>query len=311
VPESRAGGDTRYDVPGALSITVGLAALVFGFAKASTDGWGSVTTLASIAVALVLLVTFVLIELRSSHPLMPLRIPLDRNRGGAYLSALTIGAGIIGAFLFLIYYMQVVKHYSPIKTGLATLPITAIIVVAAGTATALLGRIGPRLIMAVGALIGAAGMLLLAQSTVSSAYTHILLCELIFGFGLGLVFTPLQNTATHGVNNHDAGVASALTNASQQIGGALGAALFNTFYATAVSSYLGSHVHSSVTSVHALVHGYDTAFTWAAIALVVAAAISFALIQSHPKDLIEAPAGEVDPPRAGGAVPAVAAINMS
>jgi EmrB/QacA subfamily drug resistance transporter len=292
VPESKAAGDTRYDIPGAISVTGGLAALVFGFAKASTDGWASATTLVSIALGVVLLFTFAISERRSSHPLMPLRIPLQRNRGGSYLATLAIGAGIIGAFLFLIYYMQVVKHYSPITTGLATLPITGIIVIAAGIATALLRRVGPRIIMTVGSTIGAAGMLLLAQSTVSSAYTHILASELIFGFGLGLAFTPLQNTATHGVANDDAGVASALTNATQQIGGALGAALFNTFYATAVTSYLASHAHSSVVQIHALVHGYDTAFLWSAGALALGAIVSFVLIQTHPADGRETTADE-------------------
>ncbi len=210
-------------------MTAGLVAIVYGFTRASTDGWGSSTTLSLLAAGLILLGAFVVIELRSTHPLLPMRIPLDRNRGGSYLAAIAVGGAMLGTFVFLSYYLQLVKHYSPVKTGLAVVPISGIIILAAVVATKLLPRLGPRLVMSAGGVIGAGGMLLLAQTTVSSSYlAHILPAELVLGFGMGLVFIPLQNTATHGVDPNDAGAASALTNASQQIGGALGTALFNT-----------------------------------------------------------------------------------
>jgi len=285
VPESRAEGTTRYDVPGAASVTAGLVAIVYGFTRASTDGWGSSTTLGLLAAGVVLLAAFVAIELRSTHPLLPMRIPLDRNRGGSYLAAIAVGGAMLGTFVFLSYYLQLVKHYSPVKTGLAVVPISGIIIVAAVVATKLLPRLGPRLVMSAGGVIGAGGMLLLAQTTVSSSYVaHILPAELVLGFGMGLVFIPLQNTATHGVDPNDAGAASALTNASQQIGGALGTALFNTFYTVAVASYLAANGHGASTLPHALVHGYDRAFSLAAAAILLAAIVAFSLIRGQRRE---------------------------
>ena len=169
MPESRATGDTRYDIPGAATVTAGLVAIVYGFTKAGSDGWGSATTLGLLAGGLALLAIFVAIELRSSHPLLPMHIPLQRNRGGSYLAAITVGGAMLGAFVFLSYYLQIVRHYSPVKTGLATVPISGIIIIAALVATRLLLLIGPRLVMTAGGLIGAGGMVLLAQTTVRAA----------------------------------------------------------------------------------------------------------------------------------------------
>lgn len=286
ISESKAHGTTRYDLPGATTVTLGLVSLVYGFTKAETDGWGSGTTLSLIGLGLALLVAFVAIERRSSHPLLPLRIPLDRNRGGAYLTALAAGAGMSSAFLFLVYYLQVVAGYSAIESGLASLPSTVGVIVAAGAAGPLVAKIGPRLVMSAGALIAAAGLIWFAQLGADSSFvTHILPAQIVFGAGLGLVIIPMSNLATVGVDSDDAGAASALTNASQQVGGSLGVALLNTFYGTAVANYLTEHAGERGLQNKAFMEGYSVAFTWAAAILVVAAAISFLIIRAKASDL--------------------------
>lgn len=286
VPDSKAEGTTRYDVPGAATVTLGLVSLVYGFTKASSDGWGSETTLSFLAAGVVLLVAFVVIELRSSHPLLPLRVVLDRNRGGANLTAAAIGATVLGAFLFLIYYMQGILGYGAAKTGLATVAISFAVAPAVAVASKLLARVGPRPVMATGGLMLAAGMVMLSRSTITSGYwVHILPAELVLGFGLGLAFTPLQNLATLGVSGNDAGAASAVISASQQIGGALGAAVFNTFFVTAMTHYLNSHPRTQATQAHALMHGYDRAFLLGAVASLLAAGFSALLIRARAREL--------------------------
>jgi EmrB/QacA subfamily drug resistance transporter len=286
VPDSRAEGTTRYDVPGAATVTLGLVSLVYGCSKASTDGWGSTPVLSFLAAGVVLLVAFVIIELRSTHPLLPLKVVLDRNRGGANLTAAAIGAAIVGAFVFLIYYMQGILGYSPVKTGLATVPISFAIAPAVVIATRLISKVGPRVLMTAGGLLAAAGMFMLSQSTIASSYAvHILPAELILGFGMGLAFTPLQNLATLGVSGNDAGAASALISASQQIGGAIGAAVFNTFFVTAMTSYIGSHPHTQAAHVQALMHGYNRAFLLGAIASLLAAASAAIVVRARAREL--------------------------
>jgi EmrB/QacA subfamily drug resistance transporter len=286
VPDSRAEGKTRYDIPGAGTVTLGLVSLVYGCTKASTAGWGAVSTLTFLAAGVILLAAFVIIELRSSHPLLPLKVVLDRNRGGANLTAAAIGAAIVGAFVFLIYYMQEILHYSPVKTGLASVPISLAIAPAVVIAARLIPKVGPRLLMTVGGVLAAAGMFLLSQSTITSSYaTHILPAELILGLGMGLAFTPLQNLATLGVSGDDAGAASALISASQQIGGAIGAAVFNTFFVTVMTHYLTTHPHTQAANTQALMHGYNRAFLLGAIASLLAAAASVLLIKARAKEL--------------------------
>jgi EmrB/QacA subfamily drug resistance transporter len=286
VPDGKADGTTRYDVPGAATVTLGLVSLVYGCSKASTHGWGSTTTLSFLAVGLLLLVAFVIIELRSSHPLLPLHVVLDRNRGGANLTAAAIGAAIVGAFVFLIYYMQEILGYSPVKTGLASVPISLAIAPAVVIAARLVPKIGPRPLMATGGLLSAAGMFILAQSTITSSYgVHILPAELILGFGMGLAFAPLQNLATLGVSGDDAGAASALISASQQIGGAIGAAVFNTFFVTVMTHYLSSHPKTRAVQAQALMHGYNRAFLLGAVASLLAATCSALLIHARAREL--------------------------
>ncbi|MGK5739930.1 DHA2 family efflux MFS transporter permease subunit [Micromonospora sp. URMC 103] len=286
VPESRAHGNTRYDVPGALVVTAGLVCLVYGFTLAAEDGWDATATLALIAVGLALLAAFVLIELRSAHPLLPMRILLDRNRGGAYLTSTLIGAGLFGAFLFLTIYFQVVLRYTPLEAGLASLPVTAGVLISAGGASQLLPRVGAKPLMLGGAVLAVAGMLVLTQVDVDTSFvTHLLPAQVVLGLGLGFTFVPLSSLALYGVPEHDAGAASATLNATQQVGGSLGTALLNTLYTSAVTGYLTSRAPSPATQVKALVHGYSVAFAWAAGLILLAGLATLLLIRVRRQDV--------------------------
>ena len=256
---------------------------MYGFTKASTDGWGAPVTVGFIAGALVLLAAFVVVELRSANPLLPMRILTERTRGGAYLASTLAGAGFIGAMLFLTYYLQVVLRYQPLTAGLASLPLTAGLLLTAGIATALLPRVGGTVLMATGSVIAGVGMVLLARIGVGTAYaSHVLPAELVLGAGLGLFFVPLGNVGLVGVGEHDAGAASAVINASQQVGGSLGTALLNTVATTATTAYLGSHVPGPLTRVQGLVHGYVVAFWWVAGIFLFGAVVCGSLMRRGP-----------------------------
>lgn len=286
VPESRAHGNTRYDVPGAIVVTAGLVSLVYGFTKAAEDGWDATATLAFIAAGVALLAAFVVIELRSSHPLLPLRILLDRNRGGAFLTSTLIGAGLFGAFLFLTFYFQVVLQYKPLEAGLASLPVTAGVLIAAGGASQLMPRLGAKPLMVAGSVLAAVGMLVLTQIDVDTSFlTHLLPAQVILGLGLGFTFVPLSSLALVGVPEHDAGAASATLNATQQIGGSLGTALLNTFYTSAVAAYLVGRAPNPVNQVEALVHGYRVAFAWGAALIVLAGLATLVLVKVRKEDV--------------------------
>ncbi|GIH14205.1 MFS transporter [Rugosimonospora africana] len=294
VHESRAEGNTRYDIPGALTSTVGFVALVYGFTKASSDGWTSATTLSLLIGAAVLLAAFVVIELRSKHPLLPMRVILDNNRGGSYLAALLVGVGMFGVFLFLTYYMQITLGYSALMTGVAFLPFTVGIILGAGLSTQLLTRVGPRVSMVIGLTLAAVGMALLTRIGVDTGYwSHVLPAVLVISFGMGITFGPLSNTALVGVANHDAGVASALVNTAQQIGGSLGTALLNTIAASALTSYLADHAKSgSPAQVLAVgtVHSYTVAF-WVSAGLIALAAVITAVLVRARRDQLSATEG--------------------
>jgi EmrB/QacA subfamily drug resistance transporter len=291
VPESKAHGNTKYDVPGAVSVTLGLVSLVYGFTKAAEDGWSAGVTIAFIAAGVALVALFVGIELRSKNPLLPLRIVLDRNRGGSFLTALLLGAGLFGFFLFLIYYFQVVLEYSPLRAGVALLPMSGAVLFAAGLASSLVTRVGPKLLMVVGGVIATAAMLYLTRIGVDTGYaSHVLPSEIALGIGLGLIFVPMSNLALTGVPEHDAGAASATLNATQQVGASLGTALLNTIYANAVVAYMTSHAPGAQAQLQGLVHGYIRAFYWAAALLFVGAVASLVLIKIR-KDQVPATPG--------------------
>ncbi len=286
LPESKAPGEARYDVPGSVTVSLGLAALVYGFTKASEDGWGSATTLVSLLVAVLLLVAFVAVERRSDHPLLPLRIPLHPTRGGAYLASLIGGAALLGGLLFLTYYFQLTLQYSPVRSGLASLPLTAAVLVSATLASSLMPKVGPKPLMVAGPVLAALGLLALTQIGLDTAYaTHVLPGELLIGLGLGFLFVPLSNTALVGVADHDTGAASALVNATQQVGGAVGTALFSTIYSSAVAGYLTGRTPGAAVQAQALLHGYTTAFAWASGVMLLAGVIALVLIRARAEDL--------------------------
>lgn len=293
VGESRAEGNTRYDLPGALVSTAGLVALVYGFTKASDDGWDAPATIGWLIAAAVLLAAFIVIELRSTHPLLPMRVILDRNRGGAYVSALLIGAGMFGVFLFLTFYLQITLGYSALMTGVAFLPFTVGIIGGAGLSAQLQTRVGPRVLMFAGMLLAAAGMVMLTRIGVDTGFwTHVFPAELVISFGMGITFGPMSSTALVGVSDHDAGVASALINTTQQIGGSLGTALLNTIFTSAVAGYLADHRAELTTPDQlpalqevATVHSYTVAF-WVGAALIGLASLIALLLVRASRDEI-------------------------
>jgi EmrB/QacA subfamily drug resistance transporter len=293
VSESRASSNHGYDLPGAVTVTGGLLALVYGFTKAGTDGWGSSITVGLFAVAAVLLVAFVLIEQRATHPLLPLRVVLDRNRGGSFLASLLVGTALLGTFLSLTYYFQGTLHYSALKSGFAFVPFSLGIITGATMASRLLPRFGPRLVMSGGLLLGMAGLILFSTLDVHSAYlSTVLPAEVIVSLGMGLSFVAMSSTALIGVSPQDAGVASALVNATQQTGGTMGAALINTIATSATATYVATHGKSAAALAAGSIHGYTTAFTFSAIVLAVAGVSAFALIRRGRPDAADAVVAE-------------------
>ncbi|MHA6757186.1 MFS transporter [Streptacidiphilus sp. PAMC 29251] len=291
IKEPEGGRQTaRLDIPGIVLAGTGLASLVYGFSRAETDGWTATSTLGFILAAVVLLAAFVVVQSRTRSPLLPLRVVLDRNRGGAYLTIGISVVGMFGAFLFLTYYLQVVLHYSPMTSGFAFLPmVVGMMLGATQVAVRLLPRVPARFLMAPGAFIAAGAMLILTQISAGGSYTtHVLPALLMLGFGMGLVFMPAMNLATLGVQRQDAGVASAMVSTSQQIGGAIGTSLLSTIANSATTTYTKGHaatVHSAADATllrsNAMVHGFTTAY-WVAAALLVLAGLSAALLVNAP-----------------------------
>jgi EmrB/QacA subfamily drug resistance transporter len=309
VHESKAPGDTRYDLPGAVLSTLGLVSLVYGFTEAakpknatnpndhSVHGWTYPTTIFFLILAVVLLTAFVLWERRTTNPLLPLRIVLDRNRGGSYLTFLFVGAGLFAMFLFLTYYFQINLGYSPLKAGFAFLPFSIGIILAAGVVAQLLPRIGPRPLLIPGLVLAIIGMLMLTQISQQSSYATIVLpAEILMSVGLAGVFIPAASVALLGAGHHDAGVASAVLNSSQQIGGSLGTALLNTVYAAAVTAFFAANLPHTPNVAEltplALIHGYHVAFVWGAILLGMALVCTVVLVNAKKDDVSALAAAE-------------------
>ncbi|MER6083004.1 MFS transporter [Streptomyces sp. NPDC001833] len=265
----------RLDVPGAILATLGLVAVVFGFSQAESSGWGSGITITMFVVGVVLLGVFLVVEGKIKSPLLPLHVLTERNRAGAYLSVGLAVVSMFGMFLFLSYYMQLVKGYTPLQTGLAFLPLAA----AQATGSMAIGarltaKVRPGLLMAAGYLVSAVGVLLMALLRTDSSYGLLAVAEIITGVGIGTAFMPSMSLGTHGVEAKDAGVASAMVNTSQQVGGSVGTALLNTIAASSTASYLLSHAHGAAGTKTALVHGFSTAYWWGVGFLVISAVIS-------------------------------------
>jgi EmrB/QacA subfamily drug resistance transporter len=271
----------RLDIPGTVIASAGLFALVFGMARAQSDGWGDPFTLAFLGGSAVLLAAFVALQRRVANPLLPLRVVTDRNRGGSYLAIATAGAGIFGVFLFLTFYLQNTKGMTAFETGLAFLPMSVVTIFTVTLVqTRVLARTGPRPLVPTGMLIAALGMALLTRIGVDTAYaSHVLPSLILIGVGFGLVIAPSFATATLGVPRRDSGVASAMVNTSQQVGGSIGTALLSTMAVSATTDYLAANGSQHVQQ--AAVEGYTTAFWWAAAIFFIGALATGGLLRSR------------------------------
>ncbi|GAA0601629.1 MFS transporter [Streptomyces crystallinus] len=278
------------DVPGVVLSTLGLVALVYGFTRAESAGWSDTLTVSMFVASAVLLIAFVATEAKVKHPLLPLRVVTNRNRGGVYLSLGLAIIAMFGLFLFLTYYLQVVKGYSPVKTGFAFLPMIAGMITGSTQIGArLMTRVAPRLLMGPGFLTAGVGMLILTQLQIDTSYAGLILpAQILLGLGMGTAFMPAMSLATIGVEPRDAGVASAMVNTSQQVGGAIGTALLNTIAASATTAYATSHAAGAksleLLKLQAMVHGFTSAIWWAVGILVVASAIAFTLVNTGRPD---------------------------
>jgi len=263
----RTGPRPKLDIPGTILVSGALFGLVYGFSNAENDGWDSPLTWGFLAAAVVLLVAFVLVQRRAEHPLLPLSIILDRNRGAAYSSVLIAGAGMFGIFLFVTYYLQVSLNFTPIQTGLSFLPMIGMLVLAAQLSTNIfVPRFGAKVMVPIGMGLATIGMLLLTRLDLSSTYAaNVLPALMILGFGMGSIMPASIQTATMGVDRQFAGVASAMVNTSQQVGGSIGTALLNTIAATSAANYVAAHLPASATTAaEAAVHSYASAYFWGA-----------------------------------------------
>jgi len=297
IPRRQGHHGVHLDIPGAVLGCGGLVALVYGLGEAGAEGWRSGTVLVAMGSAVALLGLFVAVQARVSGPLLPLRILASRNRGGSLVAIVLAVLGMYGTFLFLTYLLQTVDHYSPLKTGVAFLPLMAVNGVAATQlASRLMARLSTRALVVPGLLIAALGVALLTRLSPGAAYTtHILPTELLLGLGLGLAIVPCVSTATSNAAPRDVGVTSATTNTAQQVGASIGTALLNTLAATATATYLTAHPGGAEAVARATVHGFASASAWAAGSLALGALVGGLFINAHPKtdrerlELAEAP----------------------
>ena len=277
----------RLDVPGVLLGCGGLVAIVYGFSEAQPRGWSDPLVLSLFAAGAVLLSAFVWWQTRAPSPLLPLHIIKDRNRAGCFLTMMLAVIGMFGLFLFMTYYLQVILGYSPLRTGLAFLPLTAAIIVGSTQISArLLNRVPPRALMVPGMVLAAGGMVVLTRMTADSSYTtEVLPALLLMGLGMGLTFMPVFSTATAGVAPQDAGVTSATINTSQQVGGSIGTALLNTIATTSGTAYITAHLtnpaeREAVTRA-GIVHGYTVAIWWAVGIMLLAGLIAGLMVTAR------------------------------
>jgi EmrB/QacA subfamily drug resistance transporter len=314
LPRQRASGRPHLDIPGVLTVAGSMFCLVYGLSNAATHNWHATATWGFLIAGAALLVVFAVWQTRAAHPLLPPRIVLDRNRGAAYLTILIVGGAMFGLFLFLTYYLQTVLGYSPVLTGVAFLPAIAMVMTFAQVSNiVLMPRIGPKPLVGFGLLIAAAGMAWLTGIGVHTSYVAAVLGPLLVaGAGIGMSMPPSMNTGTFGVAPSDAGVASATLNVGQQLGGSIGTALLNTLATSAAAAYVASHLSPAVAGspagrsalqASAAVHGYTTAFWWAAAIFAGGAIICGSLLRRGPLAAQSAQAG----PAAAAAETAAAA----
>ncbi|MEV4038649.1 MFS transporter [Streptomyces umbrinus] len=322
----------HFDILGALTSTVGMVMLVYGFIRASEDGWSDSLTLAAFAAAVVLLAAFIAIERRSKQPITPLWMFRDRNRAGVYAIMLSLAAAMFGMFFFLTLFVQNILGFSPLEAGLAFLPVSAIIAIGAGFASQLLPKWGPKPFMTVGAVLSAIGLGWLTLTGVDSTYAGSILGPmLVFGFGMGLNFVSLTLMAVSGVESQDAGAASGILNATQQVGGSLGLSVLVTVFGTASRNEATDQVRDFMAeatpaqrlefrrtgelpapwSDQVLTSGISSAFIVAAIIAVVGALIALFVIQVRPDDLERLQGNSAMTPVAAGDVPEAGNVQES
>ena len=267
----------RIDFAGIATASAGFFCLVYGFSNAESHAWSAGLTIAAFTASAVLLASFILIEHHAQRPLLPLRIVADRSRGGAYTSMAIVGAALFSVFLFMTFYMQQILRFSPVKTGLGFLPLTgAIIIVAPLVQTKILPRLGPRTVITTGMILGVIAMIIFTRLTPGGSYaTHVLPGLIPAGAGAACVFSASFATGTLGVQRADAGVAAAVVNTAQQIGGSIGTAMLSTIYAGALAGYLAAHPGASRFAA-ASIHAYTVGFT--AGAVIFAAGLLLALV---------------------------------
>ncbi len=292
----------RFDVLGAITGTAGLVSLVYGLTHAAPpNSWSDPVTVAYLVAGVVLLAIFLVIESRSDHALMPFRVLANRNRATTYLSMLAIGAALFSMFYFLGQYIQVVLGYSAILTGVAFLPFSFGIVGAAQLASYLVARVDARWIAGTGALVAAAGMFMLSRVSVVSAYfPDLIVPMLVLSIGMGLVFVPLTLTAVVGVASQDTGIASAVLNTMQQIGGAIGLATLSTVAVNAQNDLIRDRVAQAAAQGAepgvlqqlpqalfnvSFTHGATQAFVVGSAIIVASALLVYALLTISHKDL--------------------------
>jgi EmrB/QacA subfamily drug resistance transporter len=283
--------DRGFDIPGAISLTAGLVLLVFALVKSTSWGWGSAKTLGILALAVVLIVTFIEVERRTKNALVPLSIFRNRSLSVSNMVSLALGASLFSMFYFLSLYMQQVLGYSALKTGVGYLAIASAIIIAAGAAQSLVARFGVRLVMTVGMALSVGGLIYFAQISPHGTYLGALLPGfLLAGVGLGLSFVPVTIGAMSGVVPREAGVASGLITTTQQIGGALGVAVLSTIAVSATTRFIDGHGHSHGVMTEALNHGFSVAFWFGAVFAGIGCLIAFfGLIGSRP---VEEPASD-------------------
>ena len=287
--ESRADLDHRhFDSAGAASITGGLMVLVYAMTRATQHGWATAETIGLLVAAAVLIVGFVVIELRSKAPLLPMRIFRLRSLTAANVSGLLLGGAIFAQFFLLTLYMQQVLHYSALKTGVAYIALTLTIIAFSGVAQALVTRLGVRRVLTTGMAVSAVGLVLYAQLPVDGHYFwNLFPAFLLSGVGLALAFVPMSIGALTGVTAADAGVASGLINTSQQIGGAIGVAVATTIATTLTANYVDVHPGTNALGGGALTHGFQAAFYVLAALAGAGAVLSAVLLESRPAEVVE------------------------
>jgi EmrB/QacA subfamily drug resistance transporter len=276
----RTGERPKLDIPGTVLVSGGLFFLVYGFSNAYTDGWGNFDSWGMLVAAGVLLIGFAVWISRARHPLLHLSVILDRNRGAAYSAILLAAVGMFALFLFVTYFLQTGLHYTPIQTGLSFLPMVGMLVIAAQLGTNFfVPRFGPKVLVPIGMLLAATGMLLLTRLDLTSNYVpDVMVPLMIMGFGMGTIMPASMQTATLGVDRQYAGVASALVNTSQQVGGSVGTALLNTLAASAVTAYIADHAPATpAVAAQAAIHSYALAY-WVAAGVFTGGAVLTALL---------------------------------